>query len=194
MGLSHAAQLVGLDLWCQCHSPADGWWLLVPKLGVVICTANHPSGGHRIKIGTKSYKVNGYSEDGGVKRVFEFHGDYWHGTPCCYPDRNASFYLLAFNFSRERLCLRKGMSSHGKYCTSLDLSQARHVWVSSSSSCMKSSPVKTTNGTFLLVVSIRKPFPSHLMSVPHCGWQLLSQNISSPTLNGMLKAGSREIP
>ena len=56
-------------------------------LGVVIRTASDPGGGHRIKVAGKYYRDDGYSEDGGVRHVFEFQGDWWHGTPCCFPDR-----------------------------------------------------------------------------------------------------------
>ena len=58
-------------------------------MDIVIRAATHPGGEQRISIGGKRYKVDGYCEIDDVKHVFEFHGCWWHGAPCCFPDRKA---------------------------------------------------------------------------------------------------------
>src|SRR4051794_18132962 len=73
--------------------PADGTldgsflFSVVIVTVITIRTGMHPEGEFRIDIGDKRYKVDGYCEQS--KTVFEFHGAYWHGCLCCYPDRDA---------------------------------------------------------------------------------------------------------
>ena len=74
--------------------PPQGYNVQDVQSGIALCWLDHVSetdnvtiqhAGNGREVTIEGYKIDGIDENG---VLYEFHGDFWHGCPSCYPDRN----------------------------------------------------------------------------------------------------------